>query len=177
MNLAKISMCRLLALTASAVATVLASTTSIAVPTYVAVPIGLNNAGFGINSGGQIIGTEEYAQTVTATVYTGSSGVGLGALGGLYSYGGGINRFGHATGSASVGGAFDQRAFLYANGQMVNLGSFAPGAISYGRAINDSDQVTGVSYTGVEFIQHAFLYSGGVMVNLGASDGGDSVGN
>src|SRR5664279_2350364 len=140
------SMRRMLALAGCVVAATLVSTASIAVPTYVAVPIGLNNAGFGINSGAQIIGTEEHAQTVTATIYTGKSGVSLGALGGLHSYGAGINRFGHATGSASVGGAFDQRAFLYANGKMVNLGSFTPGAISYGRAINDSDQVTGVSY-------------------------------
>jgi probable HAF family extracellular repeat protein len=171
-----VSASRLLALAASAVAAVLASTATAAVPTYVAVPIGSDNFGYGINSSAQIVASAGTANSV-AFVYTGSVGVSLGALGGSNSYGEGINRFGHATGSASVGGGFDLRAFIYADGKMTGIGSLTPTAISYGKAINDSDQVTGVSYTGVEFIQHAFLYSSGVMVNLGTLDGGYSVGN
>ena len=153
---------------------VMASTASIAVPTYIATPIGKVNSGVGINSSAQIIAGEEGAGAI---IYSGNIGVTLGALGGIYSYPGGINKFGHATGSASVGGDFDLRAFIYSDGKMVSLGSLAPAAVSFGLAINDSDQVTGKSYIGAEFIQHAFLYSGGAMVDLGTLGGGHSAGN
>ena len=177
-----VAMCRLLALMASAVATVLASTASIAVPTYVAVPVGRDTYGYGINSSAQIIASENGAGSgaleVGAVLYSGNLGISLGALGGSYSYGLGINRFGHATGSASVGIPGDLRAFIYADGKMAGIGSLTPTAISFGRAINDSDQVTGESnYAGTSINMHAFLYSGGAMADLGTFGGVHSVGN
>jgi probable HAF family extracellular repeat protein len=58
-------------------------------------------------------------------------------------------------------------AFLYAEGQVRDLGTLG-GQESYGYSINNREQVVGYSdTTGNNGAYHAFLYSGGKMRDLG----------
>lgn len=139
----------------------------------------------GVNVSGQVTG---YAAS-PFNVFTGnapdhaflySNGVmtDLGALGGLYSYGNGINASGQVVGRYGIGmGPGVDRAFLYSNGVMRDLGTLG-GVSSAATAINDSGQITGqASIAGSQFqVEHAFLYSGGGMRDLGTLDHGDSIG-
>jgi len=104
-------------------------------------------------------------------------GIDFGTFGGDVSYGASINTGGQATGSASVSGGFDLRAFVYSDGHMTNLGTLSGGVDSYGNGINDSGQVTGYgTYGGHTGVTHAFLYSDGMMVDLGTLGGASSIG-
>ncbi len=82
----------------------------------------------------------------------------LGTLGGLESYGYGINNRGQVTGEASTaGGAV--HAFIYGRrGGMQDLGTLG-GNFSWGNSINDFGQVTGEYYDGFDSSYHAFLFS------------------
>ena len=83
----------------------------------------------------------------------------LGTLGGIESYGYGINNRGQVTGQASTaGGAV--HAFIYRPRRgMKDLGTLPGGTWSSGSAINDHGQVTG-SAGGVNNVgQYAFIYS------------------
>jgi probable HAF family extracellular repeat protein len=61
-------------------------------------------------------------------------------------------------------GAF--HAFLYSNGQMIDLGTLG-GSYSMGRGINNAGQITGFASTS-NVVGHAFLYSNGQMTDLGS---------
>lgn len=101
----------------------------------------------------------------------------LGTLGGLESYGYGINNRGQVTGEASTaGGAV--HAFIYGRrGGMQDLGTLG-GSDSGGYGINNSGQVTGYSYISGEAAPHAFLFSRWTgMVDLGTVGGNFSWGN
>lgn len=76
-----------------------------------------------------------------------------------------------------------QRAFVWQNGVMTNLGSFGGDSTGMGSSLvaglNDSGQVAGTSslyVNGVNKGQRAFVWSNGVMTNLGTL-GADSSGN
>jgi len=153
------------------------STRTVAVPTYTATPIGTDNFGTSINAAGQILAEAQDGTFSFAFIYDGNVGTNLGALGGQESFAGAINKYGHATGSASVGEGFDDRAFVYANGKMTNLGALTSDGVSYGYGINDSDQVTGESlYAGTRINKHAFIFSNGSMTDLGTFSGVHSAG-
>lgn len=83
----------------------------------------------------------------------------LGTLGGDYTYTSAINASGQVTGNSTTfwGGG---RAFLYANGQMTNLGSIYSSYYSSGNALNDLGQVAGSSQ------QSAILFSGNSVTDL-----------
>ena len=89
----------------------------------------------------------------------------------------GINASGQVVGDMGGSGGAINRAFLYSNGAMSDLGTL-PGGTVYGSiatSINASGQVVGSS-TGSFTVanvgnQHAFLYSNGVMSDLGALPG------
>lgn len=109
------------------------------------------------------------------------------------SIGNGINRFGQVTGSATVAGSCSPactHAFLYSEGNMLDLGTLPGGSSSVGNGINSGRLITrwkgererervkraevvGYSDTnGGNF--HAFLYSRGVMQDLGTLPGGST---
>ena len=68
----------------------------------------------------------------------------LGTLGGSVSEGIAINNAGQVTGDSTTSTSLGQRAFLYSNGQMMDLGVLG-GSSSFGKAINNAGQVTGDS--------------------------------
>jgi len=81
---------------------------------------------------------------------------------GFPSYGNGINNAGQVTGHAySDTGRY---AFLYSNGQVIDLGGRGNG-IS-GNGINNAGQVTGISGDG-----HAVIWTNGQMMDLGPRTG------
>jgi probable HAF family extracellular repeat protein len=93
----------------------------------------------------------------------------LGALGTTSSYAFGMSSNGLVTGNYGNG---SNKAFLYANGTMSDLGTVAGGTTSYGYGVNNSGQVVG--YASVAGSDRAFLYTNGTMTNLGANGGTSS---
>jgi len=98
----------------------------------------------------------------------------LGALGGIHSYGSGINNSGQVTGSSDLTcEGLVPRAFLYSDGRMIDLGTlgctptFCPsGGCASGLGINDRGQITGASgIGGAAGGVHAFLHSDGRMLD------------
>ena len=144
--------------------------------------------GFAINDSGQVAGwTEVVVNNMTrehAFLYSGTPGSGgvmhdLGTLGGIVSYGRGINNNGHVVGFSLTSNS-RQHAFLYtgtpgSGGMMHDLGTLG-GTHAEGMAINASGQVTGWSQLADNVTPHAFLYTGmpsngGVMHDLGTLGG------
>lgn len=72
----------------------------------------------------------------------------------------GINNAGQVTGTSggAAGTASGLHAVVWANGQMLDLGSLG-GSDIYGFAINNTGQVTGQSFISVT--AHAFVYANG----------------
>ncbi len=133
----------------------------------------------GINSAGEVVG--EYATngaiTVGAFWYHSGTNTDIGVLTGyLDAYAYGIND------NDQIAGYCDQmagveRAFLYSNGTMHDLGTLAnspPGrGYSEAYAVNRSGQAVGTAnVTDLNiYLYHAFLYSGGTMTDLGTLEG------
>jgi len=59
-----------------------------------------------------------------------------------------------------------QRAFLYRNGQMIDLGTLGGGTSSAATAINNAGQIVGISSSSAS-LDRGYLYSNGVMRELG----------
>ena len=88
----------------------------------------------------------------------------LGTLGGSYTVGYGINGRGQVTGASYTPDGYD--AFLYSNGQMIDLGILPGGGwVSAGLSINDFGKVAGQSTASAGDF-HGFLYENGPMVDL-----------
>src|SRR3982751_5905934 len=88
----------------------------------------------------------------------------------------GINDAGQVVGASltyTASGSYFYRAFLYSNGQKMDLGTLPGYSNSYGFAINNAGQVTGSSYDPISG-GHAFLYSNGQMADLGTLGGSSS---
>jgi probable HAF family extracellular repeat protein len=66
-------------------------------------------------------------------------------------------------------------AFLYSNGQMIDLGTFG-GKYSSGAGVNNAGDVTGAADTPTD-ASHAFLYSNGQLIDLGTLGGRSSGGS
>ena len=127
--------------------------------------------------------TAAAAQTYTITD--------LGTLGtnsrGTYSQAYCINASGQAAGQTSASSQnMTDPAFLYSNGQLINLGTLG-GEYGQARGINTSGQIAGYS-TLARGSYRAFLYTGGQMISLGTlgadysvayalNDAGQVVGN
>ena len=151
---------------------------------------------FGINNGGQVVGSAGYAGPMglggaTAFLYSGGAMQSLGLLPG-YPPGGysglgavtsttaaGINDGGQIVGNAFVatGGLADYpppppaHAFLYSGGVMQDLGTLPGGSFSEAYGINQSGQVVGGADNSSGY-EHAFLWSNGTMQDLGTLSGG-----
>jgi probable HAF family extracellular repeat protein len=108
-----------------------------------------------------------------AFLYNGGALQNLGALGGQYSGGYGINNRGQVTGRAQLADG-SIHAFLYSGGTMHDIGTLG-GTLASGMAINDQGRVAGFSYLAGNVAQHAFLYQHGAMKDLGTLGGSTSV--
>lgn len=92
----------------------------------------------------------------------------LGALDGRHSVGWSVNDAGQVVGQSSAENGEATHAFLYSEGVMQDLGTFARFR-STANDINESGQVAGTSQTSDS--QRAFLYTDGVMLDLGQQTG------
>jgi probable HAF family extracellular repeat protein len=95
--------------------------------------------------------------------------VDLGTLGGNTSSAASINQAGHIAG-ASTDATGNDRAFLWADGQLTDLGTVSGYGQSRGNALNSHDavagQILGAPYPTSVF--HASLYQNGTMTDLGS---------
>ncbi len=118
--------------------------------------------GHGINDAGQ--GTGEFLFSGQrfrhAAIYSVGTFVDLGVVG----WGSGINRLGQVAGTGLFG-VVDNRAFLYADGIVHELGTLG-GQHSGGWGINDRGHVVGQAHTDGNASVHAFLYAEGKMHDL-----------
>jgi probable HAF family extracellular repeat protein len=130
----------------------------------------------GMNSAGDVVG--EYEPTnlifVSAFWYNHGTNTDLGVLAGyMDAYAYGINESGQIAGWCdSFAGS--ERAFLYSNGVMQNLGTLGTlptGGYSEAYAINNAAQIVGTATLTDTSINHAVLYSGGTKKDLGALGG------
>jgi probable HAF family extracellular repeat protein len=121
-----------------------------------------------MNQQGEVVG---YSWVKGGTVYHAflwSKAAGmkdLGTLGGINSYGLGINRFSQVVGWATIPGAsFSYHAFCWTqSGGMKDLGTLG-GSESLARGITDAGQVVGSANLAGDTAAHAFLWtaSGGL---------------
>lgn len=127
-----------------------------------------------INDAGQATGaaTNEDETTLHAFRYDHGTLTDLGTLGGARSYPHAISENGKIAG-ASTNAQGEQRAFLYDEGGIHDLGVLPGGTWSIAFAVNDAGQVAGVSEVAGGG-QHAFLYDGTTMHDLGTLPGGTS---
>jgi len=113
-----------------------------------------------------VTGGSETAGGTQAFLWDPQSGMhDLGTLGGVPSYGYGINDSGQVTGYSGTATGVTQ-AFLWdPQSGMHDLGTLPGGDKSVGNDINASGQVTGYGHT-VTGLDHAFLWNGSSMLDL-----------
>ena len=144
---------------------------------------GAGTMGNGINSNGQVTGNLEVSVngSTQAELILNSDGT-VARDWPTYSDGRGYSGTGYSLNdSDEVTGLFytnegtgPYHAFLYSNGNMVDLGTFG-GTLSNGLSINESGQVTGWANTSANNA-NAFLYSGDAITDLGTLGGAGSAG-
>jgi probable HAF family extracellular repeat protein len=133
-----------------------------------------------INDRGQIAGESMRSNTNPSKVaFLWENGVmtPLPALGTSTSSATAINSSGVIAGQSRLGLLGPDRAVIWRNGAIVDLGAFGgsfSGNSSFAIDINDAEQVTGTSELFGPFVYHAFRWENGVMTDLGALDGGIS---
>ncbi|GAB3428857.1 PEP-CTERM sorting domain-containing protein [Massilia solisilvae] len=133
----------------------------------------------GLNDSGVAIGVQfpQIGEGWRGFVYNNGSITEMGTFGGDWSWLNDVNNAGVAVGTASLPGpAFrnPERAVVYRNGAMQNLGTLGTGDFSEAWAINDAGQIVGWSTTSPDesaTIPHPFLYQNGVMSDLGSLGG------
>jgi probable HAF family extracellular repeat protein len=105
----------------------------------------------------------------------------LGSLGGGQTEANAINDAGDVVGCslAVINGTPTQRAYIYSNGLMMDIGSLVNGGFSCAEDINNTSQITGRSATATGE-QRGFIYQNGTMTSLGnagTSSTGKSINN
>lgn len=110
-----------------------------------------------------------------ATILPGAEVIDLGTLGGAQSTASGVNAAGTVVGYSSISGSRNQRAFIWTNGVMTDLGALPIGgsAFSIAYSINNSGQAVGYSVAGFGIV-HAILWEAGTMRDLGGLEGDGS---
>lgn len=135
-------------------------------PRYAVTVLGSpDSAAYGINRGGDVVGSVDTASGLHAFVYTGGVMNDIGTLGGNFAIAQAINDSGAVVGSA-YDSAGQEHGFLYSGGAMHDIGTLG-GTLSRAYAINNAGQIVGGSTT-VDNRERAFLYVAGSMQNLGA---------
>jgi probable HAF family extracellular repeat protein len=131
---------------------------------------------YGINAGGQVVGSADLGNGERHAFVTQAGGglLDLGTLGtGANSVADAINDHGIVTGYTDIDAFGGYRAFVYANGMMRALDTLG-GSFAEGYAINNAGMVAGYSGTAGDQASHAFLYANGVVQDLGGLGGWDS---
>ena len=131
---------------------------------------GLNSAGYGINSSGQVVGFEDVSNgTPHAFVSSGGTVTDLGTLGGATSVANGINDSGIIVGQADISGG-STHAFIHTGTGSLSagddLGVLTGFDDSYGYSINSLGAAVGDLYASGSMTYNAFLYQGGMLFNL-----------
>jgi probable HAF family extracellular repeat protein len=130
------------------------------------------NRAFGINRAGHVTGATQVAIPGTpflqehAFVWNGQHMHDLGTLGGTYSVGYAINRWGWVAGRSQLADEESQHAFVYKPGTLHDLGVLG-GEFSMAVAINDKGWVSGASTTYYGSPVQAFIHKGRAMHGLG----------
>jgi probable HAF family extracellular repeat protein len=127
---------------------------------------------FGINRAGHVTGITQVAipglpyLQEHAFVWNGQRMRDLGTLGGKFSIGYGINRWGWVAGRSQLADEESQHAFVYKAGALHDLGVLG-GEFSMAVAINDKGWVSGASTTYYGSPVQAFVHKGRAMRGLG----------
>lgn len=114
--------------------------------------------GSAINASGQVVGTSSITgggNSSRAFLYANGAMINLGTMGGIASFGYGINAAGQAVGSVLVGTDYRDRAihnaFLYSDGEMIDLNTLIDPSsgwtLSVATDINDAGQIVGWGVT------------------------------
>ena len=134
---------------------------------------------YGINKSGQVAGQGLVTSSnFHAFLYSGGQMIDLGTLpGGSQATANANNDAGQVVGTSDGVIVTSKKttqyisdAFLYANGQLIDLGTPAGSYASQANAINSNGQIVGVIYISGQ-PSHAALYSNGVWTDLGAISG------
>lgn len=124
--------------------------------------------GSALNASGQVVGTSSVTSggdSSRAFLYANGVMINLGTMGGIASFGYGINAAGQAVGSVLVGTDYRDRAihnaFLYSDGEMIDLNTLIDPSsgwtLSVASDINDLGQIVGWGYGPNGGRYHAFL--------------------
>ena len=130
-----------------------------------------------INEDGLIAGYAQLGQGgAHAVTWLDGEVTDLGTLGGQESYALGLNNEGQVVGWSLIEGEnFEQRAFLWSDGEMIDLGVLEEGRRSLAYDLNDRGQVVGASTTRSEETarapEYAFVWEDGEMTALPAVEG------
>jgi probable HAF family extracellular repeat protein len=125
---------------------------------------------WGINEAGEVVGVSRTAAGVShGFLFQGGSLTDLGSLGGAgrFSEALAVNNVGQVVGrSALATDAEGQRAFLWQNGVMTNLGTVNNLRFSRGNDVNDLGQVVGTASQFEGFSGRAFVWQAGAITDL-----------
>ncbi|MCH7925062.1 MAG: hypothetical protein IIC51_05970, partial [Planctomycetes bacterium] len=97
----------------------------------------------------------------------------LGTLGGFSSVALGINELGQVCGGADRSDG-RRRAFLWTDGEMIDLGTFAQATQGEANDVNNVGQVTGILFSSGGAVVGAFLWDAGELINLGNLTGNET---
>lgn len=144
--------------------------------TYSVTDLGTLNAytsiAWDINNRGQVVGSSG-----NAFLYNGGSMTDLSVvIGGRGGSAQGINNAGQIVGWYMATNEWTNRAFLYSDGMLTDIGSLG-GYQIWANAINDAGQIVGWSGLYGRPGVHAFLYANGAMTDIGTLGGNSSEAN
>ncbi len=131
------------------------------------------SAGSALNDCGHVVGFSGYSMD-RGFLWSGGDGMSdLPPLGGVFSDAGGINDDGVVAGFSSIDSNQTNRAVLWIDGEVRDLGTLPGGTDSVALAINDKGKVAGGSNSAVTTNTHAILWSKSKgMQDLGVLPGG-----
>jgi probable HAF family extracellular repeat protein len=124
-----------------------------------------------INNHGEIVGYSYRGPVSRGFIYVNGQMHDLGTLGGDYSDAQAINDAGQITGVTNLRPSGNGFAYLYTNGQMINLGTVPDGRSSAGFDLNEQGEVVGIVTAPPHSAIHASLFRNGAFQDLGTLGG------